>query len=269
MGRLCRSATDRGDIAGPQFACAIAEHLKLFFEPKGVTMQSLWVATAALLSLAFEIAPFQDAPAIKLSDCPAGVRKTLQAEAKGAKIETVRKEKEDDETVYWADVTIGGKPYAIGVLEDGTLTEMNLAVEDDEVPFERCPAAVQATFRLEAFGEKIEGVGKDMKYGITIYESAVQHKGRSYEIVVAEDGTLVEKALVIEDKELELAKCPAPVQAALREHAKGGVIGEVTHSAGISHPTFEAEVKIKDKVYLIEVTENGVLIAKSLEAVEE
>ena len=42
---------------------------------------------------------------IKLSDCPAAVRKTFQAEAKGAKIETVTKEKdEDDETVYWAEV---------------------------------------------------------------------------------------------------------------------------------------------------------------------
>ena len=85
------------------------------------------------------------------------MQKTFQAEAKGAKIETVTKEKdEDDETVYWADVPIGGKTYAIGVLEDGTLTEMNLAVDDDELPFERCPAAVQATFRSEAFGEKVD-----------------------------------------------------------------------------------------------------------------
>ena len=130
-------------------------------------------------------------------------------EAKGAKIETVTKEKdEDDETVYWADVAIGGKTYAIGVLEDGTLTEMNLAVEDDEVPLDRCPAAVQATLQSEAFGAKIDTVGKDMKYGAPIYETIVEHKGKSYEIVVAEDGTLVEKVLVIEDEEVELAMLP-------------------------------------------------------------
>ncbi len=108
-----------------------------------------------------------------------------------------------------------------------------------------------------------------MKYGVTVYETAVSHKGKSYEIVVAEDGTLVEKVLVIEDEEIELAKCPVPVQTALREHAKGGMIGDVTRSTGISRPTFEAEVKIKDKVYLIEVAENGLLISKSLEAAEE
>ena len=197
------------------------------------------------------------------------MRKTIEAEAKGSRIAAVHKEKEDDATLYWAEVTIAGKTYAIGVLEDGTLTEMNLAVDDTDVPLERCPAAVQATFRREAFGEKVEDVGKDMKYGVTIYETVVQHKGRSYEIVVAEDGTLVEKVLVIEDEEVELAKCPAAVQAALREHARGGTIGDVTRSTGIGRPTFEAEIKIKDKVYLIEVAENGLLISKSLEAGEE
>jgi hypothetical protein len=195
------------------------------------------------------------------------VQKTFVAEAKGAKIETVTVEKgEDEETVYWADVAIGGRNYAIGVLEDGTLAEMNLAVDDEEIPFERCPAAVQATFRSEAFGAKVESVGKDMKYGVTIYEAVVDHKGKSYEIVVAEDGTLVEKVLVIDDEEVELAMCPAAVQIAFREHAKGGKIGVITRSTGIGRHTFEAEVELKDKVYLIEVTEGGHLISKSLEA---
>ena len=200
---------------------------------------------------------------------PARRAEDHRGRGRGAKIEAVHKEKEGDETVYWAEAAIGGKAYAIGVLEDGTLTEMNLAVDDAELPLERCPAAVQATFRREAFGEKIKAVGKDMKYGVTIYETVVQHNGKSYEIVVAEDGTLVEKVLVIEDEEIELAKCPAAVQAALREHAKGGTIGDITRSTGIGRPTFEAEVNIKDKVYLIEVAESGVLISKSLEAAEE
>ncbi len=232
-------------------------------------MPTLWVATAASLCLILDLAPIQDATPIKLSDCPPEVRKTLESEAKGAKIETVEKEKEEDETVYWAEVSIGGKPYAIGVLEDGTLSEMNLAIDDDEVPLERCPAAVQAAFKREAFGEKVQGAGKDRKYGVIVYETLIHHRGKDYEIVVAEDGTLVEKVLVIEDDEIELLKCPAAVQTALKEHAKGGTIGDITRSAGINRPTFEAEVTIKDKVYLVEVAESGQLIAKSLEAAEE
>jgi len=233
-------------------------------------MQPLWVVTAASLGLVFGTASADDEPKLKFSDCPAAVRKTFEAETNGAKIENVHKEKDEDgETVYWADVAVVGETYAIGVLEDGTLTEMNLAVDDAEVPIERCPGAVQATIRSEAFGEKVGAVGKDMKYGVTIYETAVVHQGKSYEIVVAEDGTLVEKVLVIDDEEVELAKCPAAVQATLHTHAKGGTIHDITRSTGISRHTFEAEVEIKGKVYLIDVAESGLLISKSLEAGED
>jgi hypothetical protein len=233
-------------------------------------MQPLMVVTAALLGLVFGTASADDEQEVKFSDCPAAVRKTFAAEAKGAKIETVTKEKdEDDQTVYWADADVGGKTYAIGVLEDGTLTEMNLAVDDDELLFDGCPAAVRATFRSEAFGEKIGSVGKEMKYGVKVYETVVGHQGKSYEIVVAEDGTLVEKVLVIDDEEVELSKCPSAVKATLHEHAKGGTIGDITRSTGIGQHTFEAELKIKAKVYLIEVAESGFLISKSLEAGEE
>jgi hypothetical protein len=233
-------------------------------------MQPLWVVTAALLGLVFGMAPGDEGEEIKFASCPPAVRKTLQAEARGAKIETVLEEKdEDDETIYWADVTLDGKTYEIGVLEDGTLSEMNLAVDDEEVPIERCPAAVQATFRSEGFGTRIDSVGKDIRYGVTIYETVVEHKGKSYELVVAEDGTLVEKVLVIDDEEVELAMCPAVVQVALREHSSGGTIGDITRSSGLGQHTYEAEVEIKGKVYLIEVSESGRLISKSLEAAEE
>ena len=174
-------------------------------------MQRIGIATAASLGLVLGMATVGDGQETKLSDCPAAVKKTIEAEARGGRIGTVHKEKEDDATVYWTEAIIAGKTYALGVLEDGTLVEMNLAVDDAEVPFDRCPTAVQATFRHEAFGLAIKSVGKDRKYGVTIYETVVHHsRGKAYEIVVAEDGTLVEKVLVIEDEEIELTKCPAP-----------------------------------------------------------
>jgi hypothetical protein len=232
-------------------------------------MQPRWVVTAALLCLVLGMPPAGTGQEMKLSDCPAAVKKTIEAEAKGAKIGAVHKEKEEDETVYWAEASLAGKSYAIGVLEDGTLAEMNLAVDDRDHAFERCPAVVQATFRHEAFGLPIKTVAKDVKYGVTIYLTTVQHKGKEYQIVVAEDGTLMEKVLVIEDEEIELSKCPAAVQTALREHAQGGTIRDITRFSGIVRPTYEAETELKGKVYLIEVNENGLLISKSLEAAEK
>jgi hypothetical protein len=206
----------------------------------------------------------------KFADCPAAVRKSLEAQAKGAKIEKVVKETgDDDQVVFWAEVKLNGRPYAVGVLEDGTLSELNLAVDNAEVPLEGCPAAVQVTLKNESFGEKIAHVGKDVKYGVTIYETTVAHKGKSYVVVVAEDGTLVEKVLVITDEEITLEKCPVAVRVALHDYAEGGTIGAITRSTGIEGQTFEAEVKLKDKIYLIDVAERGHLISKSLEAAEE
>jgi hypothetical protein len=168
-------------------------------------MNRLWFGTAASVCVVIGTASACAAQEVKLADCPAAVRKSLQVEAKGAKIESVTKEKdEDDQTVYWAEVTISGKTYAIGVLEDGTLTEMNLATKEKELNFDRCPAVVQARFRSESFGEKVGSVGTDMKYGRVIYEAVVTHLGKPYEIVIADDGTLVEKVLIINDEEIEL-----------------------------------------------------------------
>jgi hypothetical protein len=230
-------------------------------------MQPILVILLAAFSV---LEPRGDEQEIKFSDCPAAVRKALLAESKQAKIETVTKETgEDEQTVYWAEVKLDDRLYAIGVLEDGSLSEMNLAVDEEELALGDCPAAVQTTFRAESFGEKLNAVGKDMKYGVKIFETVVAHNGKSYEIVVAEDGTLVEKVLVINDEEIKLAECPEAVRKSLREHAKDGTIGNVTRSTGIGRQTFEAEVKIKESIYLIEVAESGHLISKSLEAAQE
>jgi hypothetical protein len=242
-------------------------HRQALWEPEECGMQLLLTAMAVMLGLAPAALPAGDDEKIKLSDCPASVRKTFESEAKGVKIESVTKEKNvDDETLFWAEVDIGGKTYVIGVFEDGTLTEMNLAVDDDDVPIERCPALVKATFRHEAFGQKVGSVGRDVKYGVSIYQTVVPYRGHSYQIVVAEDGMLVEKVLIIDDEEIELDKCPTAVQSALRAHSGGGKISQITRSTGIGKPTYEAEVEIKGKIYLIEVSESGFLISKSLEA---
>lgn len=190
-------------------------------------MPQLWIAMTAVSGFIFGTASADD-DKIKFSDCPAAVRKTFQVEAKGVKIETVTKERnEDGVTVYWAEIAISNKTYALGVMKDGTVSEMNLVVDRDDLPFSGCPVAVQATFQSEAFGVKVGVVSRDIKYGVTLYHTVVDHKGKSYEIVVAEDGTLVEKVLVIDDEDVKLSDCPAAVRAALHEHAKGGEIGDI------------------------------------------
>ena len=107
-------------------------------------MLPIAIASAALLGSFLISAPSGDDQEIKFADCPPAVRKALEAEAKGAKFETVTRETgDDDQTVYWAEAKLDGRLYAIGVLEDGSLSEMNLAVDDADLALDDCPAAVR------------------------------------------------------------------------------------------------------------------------------
>ena len=206
---------------------------------------------------------------LKLSDCPAPVKKTLELEAKGSKIENVTKLTEDDETTYSTTVVINGKTYHIRVDAEGTLNEMGLDVAEGEVKFTAAPAAVQATFRAESKGGKFDMLAKDLKYGIIVYDAVATLGGKDYSIIVAENGTLVEKVLIIAEDDIELSHCPEAVQHALKEHARGGTIGDITRSTGIGGHVFEAELEIEGKAYTIELTEGGGLISKSLVDDEE
>ena len=68
---------------------------------------------------------------VKFDDCPAAVKATFTAEAKGGKIETVDKETDDGKTIYEADVTIDGKNHEIKVAEDGKLISNKIDEEDE------------------------------------------------------------------------------------------------------------------------------------------
>jgi hypothetical protein len=125
-------------------------------------------------------------------------------------INEVEKEIEDETTTYEADVTIDGKEYEITVGEDGTLIEKSLEEEDDdndgpdgdvtEVKLADCPVAVQKTLKREANGADIDVVDKEIKGGKISYEVDVKIDGRNYEILVAESGLLISKALDEEDE---------------------------------------------------------------------
>ena len=58
---------------------------------------------------------------VKIDQVPAAARKTLEAEAKGAKIDEVDKEEDDGKVIYEVDVKLDGHNYEIKVAPDGLL----------------------------------------------------------------------------------------------------------------------------------------------------
>ena len=74
--------------------------------------------------------------AVKLSELPAAVRKTLEREAKGGELEELERETEDGHVVYSAEVEYetdaGELVYEIEIAESGQLLSKVLEQEDDD-----------------------------------------------------------------------------------------------------------------------------------------
>lgn len=174
---------------------------------------------------------------IKLEDAPSAVRKTLKREAQGGKIETVDIETRDGRIVFEADVKIDGTNYEILVAKDGRLISKAIDEEEEEddeededdddekegkdkrkgdsdrnrheekekgatvIKFTEAPAAVQKTFKREAFGAKIAKIDIESRDGKKVYEADVEIDGKNYEILVAKDGSLISKALDEEEED--------------------------------------------------------------------
>jgi hypothetical protein len=235
----------------------------------------------AVWGLAVALAPSArggDGDEVKLADCPAAVQKTLRSEARGAAIVAVTKkvEKDDEEveqagkevdrgrTVYWADVAIGGKAYSVRVAADGTLYDMILDIGPKEVPFADCPAAVQETFRREAFGTKVDALAKSMVGADLVYEARIEHKGHPYEVSVAEDGTLIAKVIDKVDGLVELGTCPPAVQKWFRENYGLVPKDQVARGAGVLRAVYRGTVTVDKKNYVVEIDGAGALISKQL-----
>lgn len=62
-----------------------------------------------------------------------------------------------------------------------------------KMPFDKAPMAVQDSLRKEAGGAKVDTIDKEVRNGMTVYETDVKKDGKTWEIVVDESGKLVSK----------------------------------------------------------------------------
>ena len=74
----------------------------------------------------------EDSTAMTLDQLPPAVRKTVEAQAAGNKIEEIEREISAGKTTYEAEVTVNGKEHEIIVAEDGTLISNQEDKEDKD-----------------------------------------------------------------------------------------------------------------------------------------
>ncbi len=123
----------------------------------------------------------------------------------------------------------------IGLGLAGTLALAAWAAQEDEeqVALDQVPAAVKATILKEAAGGEIKEIEIETEGGQTFYEAEFVRDGKTIEIKVAPDGTLLEKEeekqkskSEEQERAVTEAEVPAPALAALKKLAGGAKISE-------------------------------------------
>lgn len=63
--------------------------------------------------------------------------------------------------------------------------------KEETVTLDQLPAAVRATLENEAKGGTIDEIEKETEDGKVVYEAEITKNGKTYEVEIAEDGTLI------------------------------------------------------------------------------
>ena len=121
---------------------------------------------------------------IKRSDLPPAVEKTVAAQSTGATIRGFSTEKEKDQTLYEAEMTVSGHSKDILMAADGSIVEV-----EEQVALDSLSPEVQAGLQAKA-GKgkilKIESLTKKDK--LVAYEAVVETNGKKSEVQVGPDG---------------------------------------------------------------------------------
>ncbi len=139
-----------------------------------------------------------------------------------------------------------------------------------KLKFSDCPPAIRKTLRREASGVKIDEVIAHTEDSATLYTAGVSVAGSDYQLLVAEDGTLVQKVLddgedhTETEADLDIEECPPDVQKTLDREAHGYQIDLVVERVTDGRTVYLADVQLDKRDYLLIVGEDGTLISKTL-----
>ena len=140
------------------------------------------LALVAVLSLT-TIAVAQEKK-IQRADLPPAVEKTVGTQSQGATIKGFSQEKENGQTYYEAEMTVGGHSKDVLIDVNGAVVEI-----EEQVALDSLPSAVKDGLQAKAGTGKILKVESLTKHDqLVAYEAKVQTDGKKKEIQVGPDG---------------------------------------------------------------------------------
>jgi uncharacterized membrane protein YkoI len=131
-----------------------------------------------------------------------------------------------------------------------------LAADDAAANLAKAPAAVQAAAKKALGDNKLQEFTKEQVGDKVVYEAACKIGDADHTYVISEKGELVQ-----EEADLEVAKLPDAVAAAVKKaHPDGTVTEAATATAGDKH-FYEVDLKVGDVTRAMKVNADGSVIA--------
>jgi hypothetical protein len=147
--------------------------------------------------------------------------------------------------------------------------------EETKLELADCPPSVQKTLKREAGDGEIDEVIRYVADGKKLYAAAVTVGDDEYQMLVTDEGLLVQKMIddgadhTEAEAELDVEDCPLPIQKTLLREAGDSDIELVIERTANGETLYMADVTIDDREYLVIVDAEGRLVSKTLYEDEE
>jgi uncharacterized membrane protein YkoI len=173
-----------------------------------------------------------DSKTVALSDAPAAVQKTIQAQKGDGTLGEIDQVTDDGETFYDVELTAkDGNEHDFTVDADGTLSSVEVTLAD-------APAPVQKTIKTLAAGDGLEGIDKNMDDSEVTYDVEVMTNGQEKDFTLADDGTLL-------SSEVALNETPDAVQKTIQTRVGDGKLESVDKNFDDDGITYDVEMTTK------------------------
>lgn len=170
-----------------------------------------------------------DSKPVALSETPAAVQKTINAQVGGGTLGEIDVTTEGGETVYDASLTAtNGDERNFSVADDGTLLSV-------EVELAETPVAVQKTIRAQALGWELDGIDKNLDDTAISYDVEVTKDDHEKDFTVGDDGTLLSMEVALND-------APATVQKTIQAQLGGGKLTGIDETFDDDGITYDVEM---------------------------
>jgi uncharacterized membrane protein YkoI len=188
------------------------------------------------IGCATAVAVFADdnSKTVLLSETPAAVQKTINAQLGDGKLGSIDKTVDGEDTTYDIELTTkGGQERDFTVDEDGTLLSVGVTLSET-------PAAVQKVINLRVGTGKLENIDKAFDDGEVSYDVEMTTKdGQERDFTVDEDGTLLSMGVT-------LSETPAAVQKAIQMQMREGKLKSIDKMFDDDGITYDVEITTMD-----------------------